>query len=201
MTDPWQELESIPPAMADAVKPHLRTASLEGYQRFLEAMVHYTRGSGDRLRHAAARSPSEELRAFFDRLAHEESGHYRLAEADLATFGRAPTGEGPEAVTAFHRSWIESDDPATWLGALYALESVGGHLGEDAVTALGRLGLRRDQVRFVMVHLEADVDHGASTADHARRQLAAAGDRLIQAARDAARFWVGLHIRALSGEA
>lgn len=200
MIDPWSELERLPISMADAVKPHLGAATLAGYQRYLSAMVHYTRGSGERLRHAAARAEDPGLAAFFERLAREEAGHYRLAEADLAAFGLEAEGDTPAEVTAFHRSWMESDDPATWLGALYVLESVGGHLGEEAAKNLARLGLGRDQVRFVMVHLEADIEHGASTAEHARRCLERDGARLLDAARAAAAFWVDLHVRAFSGD-
>ena len=49
-----------------------------------------------------------------------------------------------------------------------------------------------------MIHLEADAEHGGSTAEHARRHLDAAGDRLLASARSAAAFWVGLHARAFS---
>lgn len=205
MIDAWNELERLPAQMAEAVKPHLAATTLAGYQRFLSAMVHYTRGSGERLRHAAGRAIEPDLKAFFDRLAREEAGHFRLAEADLAAFGLAVSGETPADVVAFHRAWMESDDPATWLGALYPLESVGGHLGEDAAKNLGRLGLGRDQVRFVMVHLEADAEHGASTAEHVRRHLDldldldTGGERMLASARAAAAFWVGMHVRAFTG--
>jgi len=204
MIDPWNELERLPVAMANAVKPHLDATTLAGYQRFLAAMVDYTRGSGERLRHAAARAPSADLAAFFDRLAREEAGHYRLAEADLAALGsppdHSPASDIPAEITAFHRFWMESDEPATWLGALYVLESVGGHLGEAAARNLARLGLGRDQVRFVIVHLEADVEHGAEAAERARRHLDGDGGRLLEAARYAAAFWIDLHVRAFSGD-
>jgi hypothetical protein len=199
MIEAWNELEGLLARMAEAVKPHLAATTLAGYQRFLSAMVHYTRGSGERLRHAADRTTEPELKSFFDRLAREEAGHYRLAEADLAAFGLAVSGETPSDVIAFHGSWMGSEDPATWLGALYVLESVGGHLAADATRNLGRLGLGRDQVRFVMVHLEADAEHGASTAEHARRLFESRGDAMLASARAAAAFWVGLHVRAFTG--
>ena len=50
-----------------------------------------------------------------------------------------------------------------------------------------------------MVHLEADVEHGAEAAEHARRHLDGDGGRLLEAARSAAAFWIGLHARAFSG--
>lgn len=73
--------------MADALRPYLPKLDREGYARFLSAMVHYTRGSGARLRHAGAHAPSEALRAFFSNLAVEEDPHHTLAEADLKALG------------------------------------------------------------------------------------------------------------------
>jgi hypothetical protein len=192
----WNEIETLPAEMAAAVRPALETADRAAYARFLDAMVHYTRGSGDRLRHAAAHAPRAPLAGFFSRLAHEESGHFRLAEADLAAFGRAPGADAPAGVAAFHDAWMAARSPAAWLGALYVLENVGAHLGADAARHLARLGLGPRQIRFVLVHLEADVEHGAETARHAREEDPAA---LLEAARGAARFWVELHRAAFAG--
>jgi hypothetical protein len=50
-----------------------------------------------------------------------------------------------------------------------------------------------------MVHLEADTEHGASTAEHARRLFESRGDAMLASARAAAAFWVGLHVRAFTG--
>jgi hypothetical protein len=197
MTDVWNEIERIPAEMAAAVRPHLKATTLEGYQRFLEAMIHYTRGSGARLRHAAEHAPEGELRAFFADLARDEAGHYKLAEADLAAFGRAPAEATPADVEAFHSWWMSAGDPAVWLGALYVLESVGGQLAADATQNLGRLGLGREHVRFVMVHLEADVAHGAGAREHA--SALGGGDVMLASARRAADFWVELHRRSLGG--
>lgn len=200
MNDAWQELSRIPSAMADAVRPHLGTVTRQGYERFLAAMVHYTRGSGERLRHAAELAKEGELHQLFAELAREEAGHYRLAEADLAAFGKAPGDAPPAEVVAFHRAWIDEGDPAAWLGALYVLESVGAHLQADATQTLGRLGLGPDQVRFVMVHLEADIEHSSSVASHAQRYAAKDSARVLAAARAAAAFWVGLHVAAWTGD-
>jgi hypothetical protein len=200
MTDAWQELSRIPGAMADAVRPHLATVTRQGYERFLAAMVHYTRGSGERLHHAAKLTPEGELHRLFAELARDEAGHYRLAEADLAAFGKEPGDVTPAPVVAFHRAWLDEGDPASWLGALYVLESVGAHLVKDATQNLGRLGLGPDQVRFVMVHLEADIEHSSSVASHAQSYAAKDGARVLAAARAAAEFWVGLHLAAWTGD-
>jgi pyrroloquinoline quinone (PQQ) biosynthesis protein C len=197
MTDIWRALERIPLSMAEAVRPSLDRATILGYHRFLDAMVHYTRGSGERLLHAARHAPDEALRDFFEQLAREEAGHYRLAEADLAAFGLAPSQTPPPSVERFHDGWIQSRWPSAWLGALYALESVGGHLAQSAAQNLGRLGLSRDKARFVMVHLEADAEHAKATARHIRHFTDVDGVRLLDAATSAASFWVELHKQAL----
>jgi hypothetical protein len=59
-----------------------------------------------------------------------------------------------------------------FLGAPYVRENVGAHLARAATENLGRLGLGPDRVRFVMVHLDADVE------------------RLLDSASRAAAFWV-----------
>lgn len=190
-------LDAIPAAMADAVRPALAAATLDGYKRFLSAMAHYTRLSGPRLRHAAERTPPGAARDLFAALAKEEHGHHLLAEADLATFGERPDPREPASVKAFHDGWMRAEDPARWLGALYALERVGSHLQRDAAQNLGRLGLRRDQARFVLVHLDVDVEHGARSAEACATWLDQAA--VLDAAREAARFWVGLHVDAFAG--
>jgi Iron-containing redox enzyme len=190
-------LEEIPAAMADAVRPSLAAATLDGYARFLSAMAHYTRHSGLRLRHAAERTAPGLAHDLFAQLAKEEHGHHLLAEADLATFGVRPDAHEPPSVTAFHDRWMRNEDPGRWLGALYALERVGAHLQRDAAQNLGRLGLRRDQARFVLVHLDVDVEHGARSAEACATWPD--GPVVLGAAREAARFWVGLHVEAFAG--
>jgi Iron-containing redox enzyme len=193
MTD---ELLAIPIHMADRVRALLPGVSLARYQRFLDHMVHYTRGSAARLLHAAAHAPAP-LQPYFRALAADERGHHRLAEADLASFGLAVSPAPLAAVVAFDRAWRDFTAPG-WLGALFALESVAQHLAPDAARELARLGLAHDQARFVVVHLQADVEHGAAAADHVAAM--APGDRAtaLAAARIAAEFWIELHVQALA---
>lgn len=187
----------MPHRMADQVRELLPAVTLDGYQRFLDHMFHYTRGSGPRLEHAAAHAATDGQRAYFAALARDEAHHYRLAEADLAAFGRAPSPTPPPAVLDFDAAWRRWRAPG-WIGALHALESVAEPLAADAQRHLGRLGLGKDQARFVLVHLTADVGHAALTA----AQLAAALDEdragVMAAARTAADFWVGLHFDAFT---
>jgi hypothetical protein len=194
--DPPHELEAIPAAMASAVRPRLAHLDRAGYARFLEAMVHYTRGSGARLRYAATASADAPVATFFGTLAEEEAAHYKLAEADLRDLGGELSPDCPTSVEQFDADWRSATDPSTWLGALYALENVAGHLAADVPKELARLGLEKSHVRFVMTHLSADAEHGHDTAKWVAR---ADRPKVIEAARKAARFWVELHLGAFDG--
>ncbi len=194
--DPPLELEAIPMAMASAVRPRLSSLDRAGYARFLEAMVHYTRGSGARLKHAARASADTPVAAFFAKLAEEEASHYKLAEADLRDLGGEISLDCPTSVARFDADWHKAGDPSAWLGALYALENVAGHLAADVPKELVRLGLEKSHVRFVMTHLSADAEHGHDTATWVGR---ADRTKVVGAAREAARFWVELHLAAFDG--
>lgn len=194
--DPPHDLEAIPLAMASAVRPRLATLDRAGYARFLDAMVHYTRGSGARLKHAARASEGAPVSAFFAKLAEEEASHYKLAEADLRDLGGEVSRDCPEAVVRFDADWHSANDPSVWLGALYALENVAGHLAADVPKELVRLGLEKAHVRFVMTHLSADAEHGHDTSTWVGR---ADRTEVVAAARRAASFWVELHLAAFDG--
>lgn len=194
--DPPHDLEAIPGAMASAVRARLATIDRAGYARFLDAMVHYTRGSGGRLRHAAKAAADPAIAAFFAKLGEEEASHYKLAEADLRDLGGEVSDDCPDLVATFDADWHSATDSSSWLGALYALENVAGHLAADVPRELGRLGLEKTHVRFVMTHLGADAEHGHDTATWAK---GADHARVVEAARKAARFWVELHLAAFDG--
>mgnify|MGYP000034035068 CR=1 FL=1 len=192
-------LDPLPAIMARTVAAWLPAVDRARYVAFLDMMVHYTRRSGDRLRHAAATATDPRLREFFAGLADEEQDHWRLAAADLAALGAAPSAGLPAEVAAFEAFWwgIEAAEEQAFLGALYVLERVGGHLQEPVRAALGRLGLTKQQARFVLVHLEVDGDHGAR-AEELVRALAGQGDpALVRGAREAMAHWLAIHRRAL----
>lgn len=192
-------IDQMPAIMARTVAAWLPTVDRAGYVAFLDMMVHYTRRSGDRLRHAAAVASEPRLRRFFAELADDEMDHWRLAAADLSAMGGAPSDEVPAEVAAFEAFWwgVEPADELVFLGALYVLERVGGHLQEPARAALGRLGLNKQQARFILVHLEVDADHGAR-ADELVRALGP-GDvaTLTRGATQAMAHWLAIHRRAL----
>lgn len=194
-TDILTTLEAIPITMAAAVGELLPRVDLPGYLRFLDMMFHYTKDSGARLVEAAAITRDPVLAGFYAELARDEKSHYRLAEADLASFGREPSREPPREVDEFRAFWAApiAGREAVLLGALFVLESVADHLGDRVRPALQRLGLGPSNARFVLVHLQADAEHGAKCRGHALRVASVAPDSLLAGARAAAPLWIAMH--------
>lgn len=190
-----EAIDEIPASMARALAELLPRVELAGYLRFLDTMVHYTRDSGARLREAAALARDPALASFYGELAREEASHWRLAEADLASFGRSPSPEPPPSVGAFRAFWAAPvpERELVLLGALFALEGVAGHLGDEVRPALQRLGLHPGNARFVLVHLQADEAHGAGCRDHVQRLVEHGSASLLAGARGAAARWIEMH--------
>lgn len=203
-TDIITTLDAIPITMAAAVGEFLPQVSDAGYLRFLDMMFHYTKDSGARLLEAAAITRDPELADFYAELARDEKSHYRLAEADLASFGREPSRDAPREVEEFRTFWATPtrEREAVLLGALFVLESVADHLGVAVRPALQRLGLGPSNARFVLVHLQADAEHGARCRGHALR-VASVGpdslDSLVMGARAAAPLWIAMHRCLIDG--
>lgn len=190
-----EALEEIPASMARALVELLPRVQLDGYLRFLDTMVHYTRDSGARLREAATLARDPALAGFYDALAAEEASHHRLAEADLASFGRSPSPEPPPSVRAFRAFWAAPapERELVLLGALFALEGVAAHLGDEVRPALQRLGLHPGNARFVLVHLQADEEHGAACRAHVQRLAEHGLPPLLLGAGGAAARWIEMH--------
>lgn len=200
MSSTWNALEELTRGMAQQVQQWLPAVTPERYMAFLDMMYHYTSRSGDRLRLAASRATHPELKDFFSELARDEQEHYRLAKADLAAFGRTPSAQTPLEVSDFHSFWeaIGAERQLAFLGALVVLEGVARHLQEGARQALGRLGLQRSQARFILVHLDADLEHGARARELCLQLAEGQPEVLLEGARKAADFWLIIHQRALA---
>jgi hypothetical protein len=190
-----EALDDAPASMARALVELLPRVELPGYLRFLDTMVHYTRDSGARLREAAAIARDPALASFYAVLAAEEADHHRLAEADLASFGSSPSPEPPPSVRAFRAFWAAPvpERELVLLGALCALEGVAAYLGDEARAALQRLALHPGNARFVLVHLQADEEHGAACCAHALRLAERGLPSLLAGARGAAARWIEMH--------
>ncbi len=197
------ELEQIAKHMADAIRKELPSLTRVSYGRFLDAMYHYTLQSGLRLEHSAKHCSWQPAKELFAQLAKEETHHYRLAELDLKGLGQSRTVDTPPLVTQFHDFWMSipqnmKHPEAAFLGAMYPLENVGQYLTEDAAQVLKTLGLTKDQSRFVIVHLEADVGHGSALSELCGKLPTESATDAQNAAKIAAQFWIDLHLNAFA---
>lgn len=200
--DPRSGLENlycVCEQMAASIGPLFAAPTLAQYQRFLNMMFHYTHQSGAELQHAASQvevcavAESAEYANVLRELAREEQGHFRLAEADLASLGARPSEIVPDEVIRLRTFWsrLGREDPNQYFGALFVLENVAGFVQTQALGALESLGLSFSQTRFVRAHLSEDAAHGAQIASLCRRQ---SEELLVHSAEETARLWVDMHI-------
>lgn len=188
------DLENITKQTSKEVTTIIQGVTLDSYQHFLQMMYFYTLKSFDRLEHAAAIVSDEKLKAFFKHLALEEKSHYTLARADLKAFGKEiDTSANTSVVDKFNTDWMKANAPETILGILFVLENVANYNKDDAMKALGGLKIQKDQARFILVHLEADEDHGSLVTDYCKQVKPDRKELVLDGARLASKFWLDLH--------
>jgi len=198
----FTELEEIPRAVARRLARALEQLDRPGYVRFLNAMYHYTKGSATKIQDVVKASHHEDVTAFFERLEGEEDSHYKLAEADLKAMGLGVESEPPPAVMRFNASWRELSSLGcyAYLGAVYVFENIAQHLQGSGRNPLDRLGLDRKQTRWMRVHLEVDLEHGAAVAELCQRYFAVDPELMLRGARMAAHAWLDVFVNAMEGE-
>ncbi len=177
---------------ADAVRPLLKSATIQSYKRFLNMMYHYTFDSERKCLHAAEQTDSPELRDYFLHMAKEERGHYLLAEKDLEGFGESvDKTTRPDAVKEFDDFWygLGKKDPNEFTGALLVFEGIADQVGEEVVNLIARLDLNKKQSRWLRVHVEADHSHGAEAVAICKRYYMNNPTAMHDAAAEASRRW------------
>lgn len=190
-----QQLDSFFEQMVTEVTIAIENARIEGYTDFLNSMYHYTLLSGERLRHASNNALSENEKAIFSELAGEEDPHFKLAIEDLKEFGLLPKPMVNNLVDDFHSYWMSRTNTEEWLGVLYILEGIGEHIGNIAKINLARLGIKPNQAKFILEHLEADEIHSKLVTDLCLN--ANNFDLVEKGAKYASAFWTQLHINSL----
>jgi hypothetical protein len=195
----FAELEAIPAEVASGLRPLVERLDRPRYMRFLDAMYHYTRGSGAKIRQVYDCAETEDVRAVFADLESDETEHYRLAERDLEALGGQVSCTPPPAVVAFDAAWraLAAQGYCAYLGAAYVFENIGRHLEPTSRAALERLALDRTQTRWVRVHMEADLEHGAAVAALCRTHFERNPDAMLTGARSAGEAWLGVFSEAL----
>jgi hypothetical protein len=194
-----QQLNELTQATAQEVMATTIDISIRGYQQFLDMMYHYTRYSGQRLEHASQNAQQADIRELFCELAIEEAHHYRLAQSDLTGFGLTASQSPPQVVQDFHQFWlnIQSEEEMAYVGSMFVLENVANYLGTEVKQRLADLNIQAKQARFILVHLEADADHGhrlSTLCEHCNDQDL---PYLLKGARYSKDFFVEMHRVAL----
>ncbi len=189
-----EQLELYAKKAADAVRPGVKNADLEGYKRFLDMMYHYTLTSGDKLKAIAENSPDQELRNYFNHMYLEEKNHYMLAQQDLKGFGLTPSKETPKEVQDMNKFWasLSGKHVNGYLGALYVFENIADKVGNEVKDMLTRLGVEKNQRRWLSIHLEADLDHGREIKEVLEKYLAQDTKTALEAAEEACVRWTAV---------
>lgn len=190
----FAQLDAYAKKAASAVKPCLKNADIEGYKRFLNMMYHYTLRSGDKLKSIANNSPNDELREYFNHMYLEERNHYMLAQQDLKGFGLAPEPETPQEVQDMDKFWasLNGKHINAYLGALYVFENIADKVDENVKEMLQRLNIQKNQRRWLSIHVEVDLDHGAEVKEILEKYISQNPEIAIETAKAACDRWIAV---------
>lgn len=191
----WDKLESYTKKAADTILASFKEADLGMYKHFLNSMYHYTLHSGERLEFAAKVAETEELKAFYKELADDEESHYRLAQADLEEFGeRVDPDNPPEPVQRFHEYWqsLAQQHASAYLGVLYVAENIAKHATGPVLEMFPKLSLNKAQTRWLRVHAEVDLEHGAEVQEMCARYMDQYEQVITDAAAKMSQFWIDI---------
>lgn len=198
----WDKLDTYTRNAAETIFARFKEADIGMYKHFLNSMYHYTLHSGERLQFAASNAETLELKEFYQKLADDEESHFRLAEADLAEFGQAvDPNNPPNPVQRFHDYWqsLANGHSSAYLGVLYVAENIAKHVTTSVIDMFPKIQLNRAQTRFVRVHAEVDLEHGAEVQEIAARYMDKHEAAITSAAAQMARFWVEIMQEGLYG--
>lgn len=190
----FAQLEFYAQKAADAVRPCLNNGDLAGYKRFLNMMYHYTLTSGEKLKAIANNSPNQELRDYFNHMCLEEQHHYMLAKQDLKGYGLTPDPETPQEVQEMNHFWasLSNQHINGYLGALYVFENIAEKVGDEVRGFVARLKLEKNQSRWLLIHAEADLDHGAEIKEVLGKYLVDNSAIALDSARKACDIWIAI---------
>lgn len=189
-----KKVESYTESAAMAAKECLKNSGLEEYKHFLNTMYHYTKDTGRKATEASKNVHTDELKEFFLHFVEEEHWHYKLAIRDLQAFDLDVSQEAPDAVIAFDAFWesLKGKHSNYYLGALYVFENIVKYVAEDTKAFIQRLGLQKDQSRWMSVHAEADIEHGEEVAEIMEKYILENPEAAINGAKEASLVWAGV---------
>lgn len=189
-----QELEVLSKKAAEAFKDFLTSGiDLEQYKQFLNTMYHYTARSSEMISKAGEFAHDDKLKSFFSYILKEEKGHYLLAKEDLKALGGEVSESVPQTVTDFHHKWFDlSDNIYAYLGAIYVFENIAKQVQVECKALYDQLGLTKTQRRWLAVHLEADLEHGAEIAKLCKPYVDQNSDSFLHGGRVMCDAWINV---------
>jgi len=192
----FEQLESYARKASDAVIKGLEKTDLDGYKRFLNMMYHYTLKSGDKLKAISDNSPNQELRDYFHHMYLEERNHYMLAKQDLKGFGLTPNAETPQEVKDMDKFWtsLEGGHVNGFLGALYVYENIADKVSDHVKAMLQRLNIEKDQRRWLSIHVEVDLAHGAEVKEILEKYINENPEAALASAKIACDRWIAVSV-------
>jgi hypothetical protein len=199
----WDKLEGYTKQAADTIFAGFAVANLDQYKHFLNSMYHYTLNSGERLQFAAQVAETEELKEFYQELADDEESHYKLAMADLAEFGETVDPNNvPEPVQRFHDYWksLAKQHSSAYLGVLYVAENIAKFATGPVIEMFPQLQLTRAQTRWLRVHAEVDLEHGAEVQEMCAHYMDQYESVIMDAGKKMAQFWTDIMHEGLYGK-
>jgi len=156
-------------------------------------MYHYTSRSGEMISYAGSFSNNDELKHYFDHMLKEEKGHYLLAKEDLKALNGEVSEAIPQTVTDFHSKWFGlSDNIYAYLGAIYVFENIAKYLQVEGQALFDTLGLTKTQRRWIAVHLQADLEHGAEIAELCGRYFAQNPESFLHGGKVMCDSWINV---------
>ncbi|MEY4642398.1 MAG: hypothetical protein RLZZ227_2392 [Pseudomonadota bacterium] len=199
----WDTLEAYTKKAADTIFASFAVADLDMYKHFLNSMYHYTLNSGERLEFAAKVAETGQLKEFYQEMADDEESHFMLAKADLEEFGETvDPANPPEPVQRFHDYWksLESQHSSAYLGVLYVAENIAKHVPGKVIDMFPKLQLTKAQTRWLRVHAEVDLEHGAEVQAMCAHYMDQYEDLITEAAAKMSYFWIEIMNEGFHGK-
>ena len=198
----WGDLERRLRAVPLVRRIETGTATLPDYRALLLHLRQQVVDGGRWISRAASNFSVElfALRSAAIQHAAAEHRDFQLLErdyvavgGDLATIREAPMNPGSEALSAFIFHRASQPDPVDLLGAMFVIEGLGTAKALGWATLLrGQLGLRDDQLSFLLYHGEHDDEHVGQLRDLLRQAATDArhAERIVRTATVVARLYV-----------
>ena len=194
------EFESIAQSGAMRIGKAMDQASRESYINFVSMLYHYSVPGEPQLSKASKSSPTKAMRDFYAELAEEEANHDIIAIRDMKVLG-CKIGPEDELVKDYHSHWDHFNEDKTYeyLGMNAVIENSIHYLSDKVDEMIDRLGLGKEETRWIRIHAEVDKSHGAEAMECACGHVNESNyDLMIKGAREDMERFTAMFVAALT---